>query len=257
MNSAYRSIVQCPTVEYHHNQATARIQPTSWQRCWENNKGGNLLVTKKSDPRVQRTKQLLYQAFVDLARNKRVEELTVKDITEQATVNRATFYAHYADKDALLAEAIRSTFRQGVERRLQNEAVTSLAELEQLILAVCDFFGQFDGRCWQVPRRYGVLIEREITGCLADVLYAWGNNAKGAHMPDVATADLVASMAGWTIYGAVLHWSQQQPRQSAAAFARAVLPFIPGNLTAVSFPSSSGAERAGWVLSGMVDSTRS
>jgi AcrR family transcriptional regulator len=197
------------------------------------------LLTKKSDPRVQRTKQLLYQAFVDLARNKRVEELTVKDITAQATVNRATFYAHFADKDALLAEAIRSTFRQSVERRLQSEVVTSSADLEQLILAVCDFFRHFDGRCWQIPRQYGVLIEREIKACLADILYEWRVSVKGDPLPDGATADLVASVAGWTIYGAVLHWSQQHPRQPEAAFARTVLPFIPGNLTSAQLLSAA------------------
>jgi AcrR family transcriptional regulator len=203
------------------------------------------LLTKKSDPRVQRTKQRLYQAFVDLARNTRVEELTVKDITAQATVNRATFYAHFADKDALLVEAIRSTFRQSVELRLQSEVVTSSADLEQLILAVCDFFSHFDGRCWQVPRQYGVLIEREIKACLADILYAWAGDVKGDHLPDGATADLVASMAGWTIYGAVLHWSQQHPRQPVAAFARTVLPLIPGNRTSVAFHSGLGAGQAG------------
>lgn len=200
------------------------------------------MLTKKSDPRVQRTKQLLYQAFIDLSRNKRVEELTVKDIAEQAAINRATFYAHFADKDALLAEAIRSAFRQSVQQRLPSEAVTSSAELEQLILAVCDFFRHFDGRCWQVPRQYGVLIEREIKACLTDSLLGWASNRKEAHVPEGATADLVASIAGWTIYGAVLHWSQQHPRQPEAAFARAVLPLIPGNLAGVSFQSGSAAE---------------
>ena len=58
----------------------------------------SVLSTTKVDPRIIRTKKLLVEAFQEVSREKRMSQITVKDITERATVNRATFYAHFTDK---------------------------------------------------------------------------------------------------------------------------------------------------------------
>ena len=61
----------------------------------------------KIDPRVRRTRQLLRQALMELIPEKGYNAITVKDITERATLNRATFYLHYRDKDDLLYKGMR------------------------------------------------------------------------------------------------------------------------------------------------------
>jgi AcrR family transcriptional regulator len=54
----------------------------------------------EADPRVKRTRQLLLQAFTAVLAEKRsIPSITIRDITQRATVNRATFYAHFEDKD--------------------------------------------------------------------------------------------------------------------------------------------------------------
>src|SRR5207245_2778046 len=57
---------------------------------------------KGVDPRVKRTRKLLQQAFIELFQEKGFAAISIQDITERATVNRATFYAHFPDKYALL-----------------------------------------------------------------------------------------------------------------------------------------------------------
>jgi AcrR family transcriptional regulator len=52
------------------------------------------------------------------------EEITIQDITARATVNRATFYAHFADKYALVDDVIRDGFAQMLHERLIASAVT-------------------------------------------------------------------------------------------------------------------------------------
>ena len=47
----------------------------------------------KQDHRVRLTKLLLREAFLDLLVEKPVAKITVKELCEQANVNRATFYA--------------------------------------------------------------------------------------------------------------------------------------------------------------------
>jgi AcrR family transcriptional regulator len=58
------------------------------------------------DRRVQRTRQLLQDALVSLMVEKGYEDTTVQDIIDRANVGRATFYAHFADKDTLLASRL-------------------------------------------------------------------------------------------------------------------------------------------------------
>ncbi len=55
------------------------------------------------DRRRQRTRQALSQALIALVQEKRYESITVQDICDRADVGRSTFYAHYQDKDDLLA----------------------------------------------------------------------------------------------------------------------------------------------------------
>ncbi|MBZ0274760.1 MAG: TetR/AcrR family transcriptional regulator [Anaerolineae bacterium] len=54
------------------------------------------------DPRVKRTRQFLRTALIELIPEKGYNAITIQDITERATLNRATFYLHYRDKDDLL-----------------------------------------------------------------------------------------------------------------------------------------------------------
>lgn len=54
------------------------------------------------DPRVIRTRKLLREALIELIPEKGYDEITIKDITDRATLNRATFYLHYRDKEDLL-----------------------------------------------------------------------------------------------------------------------------------------------------------
>jgi AcrR family transcriptional regulator len=59
---------------------------------------------ENEDLRVRRTRKLLQTALMELTIRKGFEAVTVKDICEQAMVNRATFYRHHADKYDLLEQ---------------------------------------------------------------------------------------------------------------------------------------------------------
>ena len=70
----------------------------------------------KIDPRIRRTRQMLFQAFQDLLAEKTFDLISVQDIAERSTLNRATFYDHFTDKFALL-EAMTGRTSQGAHRR--------------------------------------------------------------------------------------------------------------------------------------------
>ena len=58
--------------------------------------------TTKADPRITKTKAAIRSAFLKLLAQKGFPKLTVKDIIQEAQINRSTFYAHYTDKYDLL-----------------------------------------------------------------------------------------------------------------------------------------------------------
>ena len=56
------------------------------------------------DARVVRTRDALRQAMADLAEESPLDAITVRAIAARAGVGYATFFRHYADKEALLAD---------------------------------------------------------------------------------------------------------------------------------------------------------
>jgi AcrR family transcriptional regulator len=62
------------------------------------------MTRDRVDPRVVRTRQMLREAFMALIAERGFETVTIQDITERATLNRATFYLHYRDKYELLTD---------------------------------------------------------------------------------------------------------------------------------------------------------
>jgi len=65
-------------------------------------------VAKAVDPRGAKTRASIAAAFAALLRRRPYDRIRVSAITRKAAVGRATFYAHFATKDALLqAEMVR------------------------------------------------------------------------------------------------------------------------------------------------------
>ncbi|WP_086348218.1 TetR/AcrR family transcriptional regulator [Candidatus Enterococcus clewellii] len=56
---------------------------------------------KKKDLRVMRTHKMIIEAFFYLVEEKGFDAITVQEIADRAMINRATFYAHFKDKQDL------------------------------------------------------------------------------------------------------------------------------------------------------------
>jgi AcrR family transcriptional regulator len=67
----------------------------------------------KTDRRVERTRELLQQALIELIGEREYDAITIQEIVDRANVGRTTFYLHYSSKDELFMgchEAIVSGF---------------------------------------------------------------------------------------------------------------------------------------------------
>ncbi|MCZ8518364.1 MULTISPECIES: TetR/AcrR family transcriptional regulator [Paenibacillus] len=89
---------------------------------------------ERMDRRVRKTRLAIQQAFLSLMKEKGLQAVTVGDITARADINRATFYAHYRDKQDLISQAIAEVLDEWVqeeEARLSGEA--SAFDFERLL----------------------------------------------------------------------------------------------------------------------------
>lgn len=57
---------------------------------------------RKPDQRVQRTRARLGSAFIELLHERAIEDITIQDVLNRASVGRSTFYLHFRDKNDLL-----------------------------------------------------------------------------------------------------------------------------------------------------------
>ena len=73
------------------------------------------------DRRIRKTKQQLRQSLTALLKEKRIENITVRELAELADINRGTFYLHYKDAFDLLRQ---------IEDELLDELETVLAKYQ-------------------------------------------------------------------------------------------------------------------------------
>ncbi|GAB4555439.1 MAG: TetR/AcrR family transcriptional regulator [Anaerolineales bacterium] len=179
---------------------------------------------EKLDPRVKRTRALIQQAFSELLAEKGFASLTVQDITERAEINRATFYAHYPDKFALLEESIRQAFRAELEKRTLSACHYSQDNLRALIVTVCEFIAHSNEHCKSSEHQFDSLVEAQVRKQIQELLEHWLENEARADYQSAATA------AAWSIYGLALEWSRGKNRPPAEEFAEQVLPLVMGTM---------------------------
>src|SRR6266496_884773 len=84
----------------------------------------------KTDRRVQRTRELLERALIELIGERGYDAITIQDIVDRANVGRTTFYQHYSSKVELFMschESIVSEFHSGplYPHPLSREALLS------------------------------------------------------------------------------------------------------------------------------------
>ena len=173
------------------------------------------------DPRIRRTQQLLLQALGELLHEKNFGDISVQDIAERATVNRATFYDHFTDKFALLEAKITEQFRARFEQRMAGTEGSCPIAQKQLVLTLCDFLGEVCG-CQKSQAQFAPFVESRVKAVLCEYLLDCILK-QGFRQPE---AGLRATLSSWAIYGAVCEWRHNPSGMTAEAMADTILPLV-------------------------------
>src|SRR6202021_821830 len=101
-------------------------------------------TAENTDPRVLRSRQMLMESLLRLLGRKEFDDISIQEIANEATLNRATFFLHYADKNSLLQAMTAARFRDLVTRRGLSFTNCDGA-LRAIALGVCDYLAETAG----------------------------------------------------------------------------------------------------------------
>jgi AcrR family transcriptional regulator len=183
------------------------------------------------DPRIRRTRNLLQEALLKLMQNKSFDDISVQDITEAATVNRATFYDHYTDKYALLEATVAGRFHKLLDERKVSYDGSCAAAAGTIVLAACDYLLECHSShdACQRQTAFEPLIDAAIINAIRRVLLG---GITLAASPSAFKPEMIASTASWAIYGGVKQWFNTADRGPAEAIVpiilRLVMPILEG-----------------------------
>src|SRR5579863_9100294 len=168
--------------------------------------------TETMDPRILRSRRMLMDALTRLLMKREFEDIAVQEIADEATLNRATFYLHYSDKNALLQAMTADRFRDLIARRGLSFTNCNGA-LRAIALGVCDYLAE-SASC---P---GQLAKMPLEGSIIPVVEGMFQEgaAKHAMVPGTDPA-LLATAAAWAIFGAARRWYQTPGRIPAEEMA--------------------------------------
>lgn len=100
-------------------------------------------MTNKTDLRIVKTNNTLYDALVLLLKDKTFEEIKVSDICQKALVNRSTFYSHFNDKYELFMSLI-NNLKQELENDLKSIEEDNLKDYYLKMIEV--FLNHIEGK---------------------------------------------------------------------------------------------------------------
>lgn len=92
-------------------------------------------MEKKEDRRIAMTKRMLKEALIEMLKEKDIYHISIRELCENADINRTTFYKYYGSQFDLLAD-MEKDILEFVAKAVQcNEA-----EPEKIISSICNYF---------------------------------------------------------------------------------------------------------------------
>ena len=175
------------------------------------------------DPRKLRTRKLIMDAFIELATKKDFKDITIKDITAAATVNRATFYYHFTDKYDLLEKVLSENIMREIIQDVKKHQEVNEETIKSIFLSVIKFQTSISNQCRRSYEAFAPKIETvlkyELQTVFTELLHKQCPNHQKSEL------EVVAIMLSWAIYGAAMHWMQHQ-NIPLEQYLKHVMPFI-------------------------------
>lgn len=181
------------------------------------------MAEAKMDPRVIRTRRLITDAFIHVLKKKEFKDITINDITEEATVNRATFYYHFIDKYDLLDKIMKEEFMTNVFSEIIEYKELNPTTIINIFLSIVNFQSSLSKQCRSGFETFKTTIEAIIQKELENVFYQM--LLKEYSNVSDESIRIVAVMLSWSIFGASVDW-QKNNSMSPEEYIKLAIPYV-------------------------------
>lgn len=186
------------------------------------------MVKQSQDRRARRSRRMLKESLLELMKQKRFSEISVRDVTDGADMNRGTFYLHYTDTADLL-QSLEADLFQELQALIDDHIQESMDDrtLRPVLEPILDCAA--DRReVWEV-----LLSDSASTGFLqglqalirrngAPLVEAW------FHPQDSSLTDYLLTFLAWGFAGLLREWFQQEMRLPREELIRAAVRLAEG-----------------------------
>ncbi|PIC63204.1 TetR family transcriptional regulator [Sporosarcina sp. P13] len=185
----------------------------------------------KTDPRIQRTRKLIMDAFMELSSKKEFKDITIKDIAAEAMINRATFYYHFEDIYDLLEKVLSEVLLVNLDCSNYQNSELNEEVVVSIFIAITNFQKSLSNRC---HRGYEETIARNIREQLEIIFYKM--LLKQHNTEEDEGLKITAVVLSWGIYGASVEWKRNSKKITPEEFIKLAIHYlIPG----IDFASSN------------------
>lgn len=169
-------------------------------------------------------------SFIELSGKKDFKDITVKDITNAAMINRATFYYHFEDIYDLLEKVLLEVLLINLGYHDYENSKLDEETFVNIFKAITKFQQSLSNRC---HRSYEETIARIIREQLEVIFYKMLVKEHPTIEENVLKGTAV--MLSWGLYGASVEWRRNSKKMTTPEeYIKSVLPFIKNGIGFVS-----------------------
>lgn len=179
----------------------------------------------QEDPRVLRTKKLIIDSFISLMKEKAFHSISIKDITEQATINRATFYRHFSDKHLLLENVVQEIMMKQAFEKVRQQQQLNEQSMQMIIDSFCDFVEELQQT---FGRNYDTVIHLAENTFKHELIDLFLHFFPTENEKDKIKVRYIAIMLVTSIYSASCAWISEGKNMSREAFSETIIGFLMG-----------------------------
>lgn len=162
---------------------------------------------RTEDRRVKRTKKALRECLFKLLEDKSVDEVTVKELTSMADINRSTFYFYYKDIDDMIIQ-IQDEIYSVFERDVINKAgeFNTREDFVQYLVRFLSFCKEREKICRFVmsndPKNIlSKRIKSSLLKCIPDTTKIFAEDDPKRYLTDYAVAGFWELIIRWMYDG--------------------------------------------------------
>ena len=167
------------------------------------------MLKNPDDRRARRSRKLLKESLLELMKQKTFSDISVRDLTDAADMNRATFYLHYSDTSELLQsveEDLLSELQALVNTHMQE--TVAVGSVTPVFEPVLDFAVEHRETCTIL------FASSEASGFLQSLQQLVHENGAPLvktwfHPEDPRLADYLLNFLAWGFIGLLKEWFDQ------------------------------------------------